>query len=234
MRTGPGRAFALETLNDMNQDIWNNWLNNFTWILNVAKRRHWDYEPLGILPTIPATDVTALEVELGIQFPPDFKEVLVHFAGGVTLQWHMGEDNPGGIYREIFSGGGRGYLWDFDRLKDLYDYYLGWMDAVFAQQQKEADPTWLKKIPFINVLNGDMIAFGEATDEGHPVVYLSHEQSDLHGYPLGKNFVDFMNRWSNIGCIGTEDWQLEPFYDFRKKELKLDGREVGKWKEWLS
>lgn len=219
----------------MTQDIWNEWINNFEWIINIAKRRHWDYEPLNVQPTVPAVDITVLEAELGLEYPSDFKEVLIRYSGAVHLSWHMGEDNPGGIYREIFCGGGRGYLWDFDRLKDNYDYYLGWMDAILSEGELDKyDKIWQNKIPFINVLNGDMIAFGEATEQGHPVIYLSHENDELHGCPLGHNFVDFISRWSNIGCVGTEDWQFEPFYDFKKRELKTEGREVERWKEWLS
>ena len=34
---------------------------------------------------------------------------------------------------------------------------------------------------------------------------------NFHGQILGENFIDFMNKWTQLGCVGTEDWQFEPF-----------------------
>jgi len=66
-----------------------------------------------------------------------------------------------------------------------------------------------------------------------PVIYLSHDGSDNHGMKVGNNFIDFITRWSNIGCPGTEDWQIEPFYNYNNKQIDLTGERVSAWKKWL-
>lgn len=57
-----------------------------------------------------------------------------------------------------------------------------------------------------------------------PVVYLSHEDGDLHGYRLGHNFIDFIDKWTQIGCPGLKDWQLEPFIESETSTINPNGK----------
>ena len=43
------------------------------------------------------------------------------------------------------------------------------------------------------------------------MVYLSHDDGEGHGFRLGDNFADFIDRWTLLGCPGAEDWQMLPF-----------------------
>ena len=81
------------------------------------------------------------------------------------------------------------------------------------------------------------------TDEDSPMRYprvgvrtpvLSHDGSDFHGKRLGYNFIDFITRWSNVGCFGPEDWQFEPFHNGAENVLELEGDKVNNWKKWLT
>ncbi|MEL7121761.1 MAG: hypothetical protein AAFO07_20095 [Bacteroidota bacterium] len=82
-------------------------------------------------------------------------------------------------------------------------------------------------------IDGDLITFDQEAINGNPVIYLSHDDDDLHGAQLGDNFVDFISKWANLGCVGTEAWQFEPFYDYENKLLKSEGKVIDDWKTWL-
>jgi hypothetical protein len=90
-------------------------------------------------------------------------------------------------------------------------------------------------VPFIAVPNGDFIAFSKTIVNGcSEVIYLSHDDGRLHGRRLAGTFVEFISRWSNIGCVGPEDWQLVPFYDFERGQISFDSPSVLKWKSLLN
>ncbi len=103
-------------------------------------------------------------------------------------------------------GGGRGYIWDFDELENAYSGYtclienLEEIDLEIYKELKEdyekIKHFWCTKIPFLSILNGDLIAFGKK-EKGYPVFYLSHETYEFNIFKLGDNFIDFMNKWTN-------------------------------------
>lgn len=223
----------------MNDSIWQEWINNFEWILAIAKKRKWSFKEFKIQPPIEKKLVKKLENKLGISYPDDFKEVLTKYASGVYLNWQIKGEETEGQFREIFCGGGRGHLWNFSNLESLYQDYLDWLIVCFEDMEDEDmgdefNKIWHNKIPFIDVPNGDKITFGKKTEKGNPVIYLSHEGDDFHGSKLGDNFIDFMTKWSNLGCVGTEDWQFEPFIDFENKTYDYKENVVNEWKGWLN
>jgi hypothetical protein len=67
-----------------------------------------------------------------------------------------------------------------------------------------------------------------------PVIYLDHEHGRRHGIRLGSNFVDFITRWSNLGCPGLEIERMMPFYDPVQNLLMDSGEVVENWKRWVS
>ena len=60
------------------------------------------------------------------------------------------------------------------------------------------------KLGFMNVPNGDVIAFDMKESEINPsVVYLSHDDGEGHGYILGKDFNTYLEpfivqRWRSF------------------------------------
>lgn len=217
----------------MNQENWNNWINRINWIIGIAKRRGWDYSELEIKEPISESAFEILENELGLVYPTDFKEVLTKYSSGLLFNWQIEGEETEGEFAEIFCGAGRGYLWDFETLRDDYKNIQGWIKECFPNPEDEYDKVWHNKIPFLDVPNGDVIAFADKTEKGNPVIYLSHEGDDFHGQILGDNFVDFIDKWTQLGCVGTEDWQFEPFYSYEKKELLIDDSKLMAWIEWL-
>ena len=68
------------------------------------------------------------------------------------------------------------------------------------------------KLGFMNVPNGDVIAFDMKESEINPsVVYLSHDDGEGHGYILGKDFNTYLEQLLLVGACGNEDWQMLPF-----------------------
>ena len=76
------------------------------------------------------------------------------------------------------------------------------------------------KLGFMNVPNGDAIAFDMKESEINPsVVYLSHDDGEGHGYILGKDFNTYLEQLLLVGACGNEDWQMLPFCLDAQSEL---------------
>lgn len=218
----------------MNQELWKTWVSNWNWIIKIAEERGWNVrDALEIKKPVSIDVVDKVEKANHIVLPIEFKEILTGYASKVSFTWFIEDEETTGEYREIFCGGSDP-IWDLKNFKSLKENYEGWKQDCFPDIEDEYDKIWHNKTPFIHVSTGDMIAFDmEKGNSNCPVIYLSHDGSDSHGLKLGDNFVDFMARWSNIGCPGTEDWQIEPFYNYESKQIEIMGDKVNNWKKWL-
>jgi len=219
----------------MEKALWEKWVSDWNWIMAIARKRNWQTRPLEIKPPIDITEIILLEENIGIRYPEEFKYVLANYSSGVYFKWQMKDEEPEDELKCVFSGGGRGCLWDFSFLKNDFDNYTGWVTKCFSNPEDPYDKMWQNKVPFLDVPTGDVIAFdtSESAIES-PIIYLSHDGADFHGKRLAKNFIDFITQWSNLGCVGTEDWQFEPFYDYEKMELMGTGPQIDRWKDWLN
>ena len=66
------------------------------------------------------------------------------------------------------------------------------------------------KLGFMNVPNGDVIAFDMKESEINPsVVYLSHDDGEGHGYILGKDFNSYLDAQSGIvsDCENAKEYR---------------------------
>jgi SMI1 / KNR4 family (SUKH-1) len=218
----------------MDKITWKKWLSDWNWILEIAKRRNWDYDSLIIKPTINIDEINKIEDEFQIKYPLEFKAVLTTFSSGVLFNWQIENEKTEGEFRQIFRGCGGGYLWDIETLRSDFENYIGPVQACFPDINDEYDKIWHNKVPFLDVPNGDMIVFDTSErQENCPIIYLSHDGSEFHGSRLAENFIEFISRWSNLGCVGTEDWQFEPFYDYDKEMIKNSDPIINRWKNWL-
>lgn len=98
---------------------------------------------------------------------------------------------------------------------------------------KPPDCVWHNKLGFMEVGKGDYIAFDLLVPNDPPVVYLSHDDGQGHGFILGHNFIDFMNRWTRIGCVGREGWQMFPFLEGPNTGIMPDSENAIKWRDYL-
>jgi hypothetical protein len=92
---------------------------------------------------------------------------------------------------------------------------------------------WRNKTPFMEVGNGDYIAFDVSQGDEHcPVIYLDHEGDEFGGSRLGLNFIDFITRWSNLGC--PNPISLFRAHDAHQNLLMDSGEVFENCKRWLN
>lgn len=110
---------------------------------------------------------------------------------------------------KIFSAN---FLISLEEFADAEKARNGWVENCFTNEEDEYDAVWYNKLGFMNVPNGDVIAFDMKESEINPsVVYLSHDDGEGHGYILGKDFNTYLEQLLLVGACGNEDWQMLPF-----------------------
>jgi hypothetical protein len=57
----------------MNQEIWQNWIDNIQWILDISKKRKWDTDELVIKKPVKLQKIESIEKQIGVLYPDDFK-----------------------------------------------------------------------------------------------------------------------------------------------------------------
>ncbi len=207
------------------------WVRRWQAALDACQRMGGEAHEMAILPPASEEDIAQVEAEIGRVLPTSFRKVLTEFSGHLSLDWYL-PDNvvlPQEL-REIFSGE---CSWGLPQLREAIKNYHGWLETNFADVEDSYDSVWHNKLAFAQVANGDLLAFDLKFVPDPPVVYLSHDGGDGHGYRLGDNFIDFIDRWSLLGCPGSEDWQMMPFLPNATGGLDPYGENARKWREWF-
>jgi hypothetical protein len=175
--------------------------------------------------------IRSTEGTLGNPLPDSLRRVLLDFSSAVSIRWRLPRDFelPEAL-REIFGGE---LIWDVRRLVEVEQERASWQQNVFPNAGNAYDVVWHNKLGFMTVPNGDVIAFDLAGGSDPPVVYLSHDDGEGHGYRLGDNFADFIDRWSSLGCPGPEDWQMMPFVESATSGLLPDCENAKQWRQLI-
>lgn len=216
----------------MDDLIWQQWVKSWHRVVESMGQRGYESGEVTIAPPALPQEIATLESTLGSALPVEFAYIVTHYSAKVSLYWHLGRsineeewqrrEFPA-PYDPVFSSWAEA-LWD---IKCLFDPLEEYIDS--------DDPIWKNKLAFLPVMNGDCIAFDMSQGmENCPIVYLSHENGSNHGRRLADNFVEFITRWSNIGCPGPEDWQMEPFLEGTQGGLLASGEVVEQWKHLLN
>jgi hypothetical protein len=155
----------------------------------------------------------------------------LNYSAQIRIEWQLrGKPEMPTAFREIFAGECR---WDLALLPVLEERYHDWLKA-FPLVNDKYDGPWHNKFPVLEVGNGDMLAIDVSAPNQQPVVYLSHEGDDsLHGFWLGRDFEDYVDRLSLLGCVGAEDWQLLPFVSGSRSSLETDSTNARHWRTWF-
>lgn len=155
-------------------------------------------------------DVEAIEAELGLRLPYELRDFLLNFSGHCEFMACLPDDfNLPYELRQIFSAE---FVIATDSVLDAEDRRREWVEDCFGNQADEYDRVWHNKLGIMTVANGDVIALDIGIDkENPPVVYLSHDDGEGHGYILGKTFGEYIENLILIGACGNEDWQVLPF-----------------------
>jgi hypothetical protein len=175
--------------------------------------------------------VEAIERQLGLRLPSSFHRVLLGYAGSLDIAWQLPEGAaPPPEFRRIFAGECR---WDLGGLPELQARYLKWVTDCFRDAEDPYDRVWHNKLAILEVGNGDMLGIDLAAPGAEPVVFLSHDDSEQHGYWLGRDFEDYVDRLSRLGCVGAEDWQWAMFTEDDRSGLVAEGALADRWRGWF-
>lgn len=155
-------------------------------------------------------EVEELENRLERKLPLQIKDFFLNYSRRCEFSAFLPDDFelPDEL-EEIFSAT---FLISLEEFADVEDARKGWIEDCFTDEEDEYDAVWYHKLGFMHVANGDIIAFDIKEDESNPpVVYLSHDDGDGHGYILGKDFDTYFEQLLLVGACGNEDWQMLPF-----------------------
>lgn len=189
-------------------------------------------EPALIEVQPPATieEIVRIEDLLGIPIPTSMRRVLATITKGVEIDWQLPEgiDPPEPISSVSYSS----FKWSLDTLVEMERKRGEWVHHCFSNLSDPYDAVWHRKLAIISVPNGDMHAIDLSRSDG-PVVYLSHDDGEGHGYTMGKNFEDYLERMIALGAPGPEDWLLVPFVESATSGIDPDGSNGMLWRKWF-
>jgi len=156
---------------------------------------------------------------------------MLEYSRSTQIEWALPEGTAvPEPFRQIWSGECR---WNLALLAELQETYQSCLE-LFSNPTDYWDGPWQDKFPVLEVGNGDMLGIDLTNPDQQPVVYLSHEGDDsVHGYWLGTDFEDYIDRLSLLGCVGSEDWQLKPFVSGPRSLLETTGENARQWREWF-
>ena len=161
-----------------------------------------------------AKRIARYEAKYARRMPDPLSAFFLNAAEFVTFSWHgAGQAATFGGQR-VENPSGRLHV----RLRDVIPVVRldGWNPAKWRREEvaflgddaAEIRVLLENTTAFMAVGNGDYLVID--TRDGQ-VKYLSHDDPEAMGVVLGSDFEAFMTRWSALGCIGPEIWQLQPF-----------------------
>ncbi|PFS61708.1 SMI1/KNR4 family protein [Bacillus cereus] len=175
--------------------------------------------------------IIQVEEKLGVILPNSFKKVLLEFSGNFSLRWFLPDDMEiPNEFSEIFCGTPH---WSLENLFEFEKERKDWIDTVFPNPEDEYDVVWHNKLAFCEVGNGDYLAFDMKNDIDAPVIYLSHDNGEGHGYKIANNFIEFIDNWSRVAFVGCEDWQWLPFTTRFDSGINSDDEPAKRFRNWL-
>jgi hypothetical protein len=196
-----------------------------------ACERHGGTGSVRVGRTLERAELAAIEEELGVALPDSLADLFTRVAADVDVSWMLPVDCEGPAQlRELAWGR---CAWDARRLPELERIRRGWIEAMFSNRDDEYDRVWSDKLAIIDVPNGDLIAVDNSRPDRTPVVYLSHDGGESHGRVLGYSILDFIDRWTLIGCVGPEDWLMTPFLHPDRPYLDSAGDIASSWRDWF-
>lgn len=178
-------------------------------------------------------EIQKVEAEMGFGLPGEFREVLKGYAKSIDISWSFDESTEDKIPEPFKDKVSSGWCcWDLNQLKDINHYKNELVQTCFIELDVPGAEQLLNTFAFLTVPNGDYLLIDMNSPDA-PVTYLSHEMDKMHGYRLGNSFIDFIEKWTLIGCVGPEDWQLEPFIKDASAGIDADSSIAARFREFV-
>lgn len=198
-------------------------LSSWEQILHKLSKNNGNVHPIEIGKRATIQEIEAKEREMGYQLPPSYKYILQNLGKSLSFYYSFSEDTMiPSEFNEIFSGE---INWNIDYLQNLDEL----ADELF-EDGEDYGKTLRGKLEFSHAGNGDVYAFDMSVEsEEKPVIYWDHEE-DTVTY-IADSFIDYLLRITELGCIGSEKWQLE--YFLSDAGLATTSPSAVEWKQWF-
>jgi hypothetical protein len=184
-------------------------------------------------PPASEAEIAAVERRLGVGLPTGFRNTLRDFSRRVSFSWYCDPYDckiaaPPEPVLSVVAGTCH---WDLGRLEELDAVRQRWAQE-FNDPRQPFDQVWQRKVVAIQQDGyGNFLVLDLSADDA--VMYLSHDDEDAHGYRLGRDFVDFMDRWSQVGCAGPHARGWLPFTQGPQSLIEPDCQNARTWRKWI-
>ena len=207
------------------------WINRLKTVVTNVHKIGGEVEPLIIKEPASESQIKDIEDKLRCSLPISYKKFLLEFSSYLEWRWGLPDEMQlPDKFDELFGGIGSVGLSELLECETIRKESI---EIAFDDPNHQYDKVWHNKLAFFAVGNGDILAFDLSIPVDPPVVYVSHDDGEGHGYILGHNFIDFMDRWSKIGFVGGEDWQLLPFIESSTSGINPDSTNSKEWRELI-
>ncbi|MEH7084976.1 SMI1/KNR4 family protein [Neobacillus drentensis] len=192
-------------------------------ILQKLENNNGKVHPIEIGKKATIQEIEAKEKELGYHLPSSYKYILHNLGKSLSFYYSFSEDTMiPSEFTEIFSGE---INWNIDFLQNL-----NMLANELMEDGEDYGRSLRGKLEFSQVGNGDIYAFDMSVESDEkPVIYWDHEE-DTVTY-VADSFIDYLFRITELGCIGSEKWQLE--YFLSDTGLNTTSPASVKWKHWF-
>lgn len=181
--------------------------------------------PLTIANPATLEEITVIEKEIGYEIPFTFKKVLLEFSSSLSFKWSI-NNKIDELPKEIQNGFSGQCSWDINRIINYDQERLFVNEHYVSNPDDEWERLLYQKLPIFKTENGDVIAIDLADKFDGPIIYLSYHGNDDHGHILGKNFIDFIDKWIQLGCIGPNISHMKPFLNSFEGGLLIDSEQA--------
>jgi len=195
--------------------------------LQQIKKLGGNSRPLVFEPPASYDNIYEIEQTLNYRIPADFKNILLTESSHLEFKWFLPQNFglPQQL-RGIFCGElhwGTNFILQFNEDKD------NWIKQVFTNSNDDYDKVWHNKFVFQEVGNGDYLSIDLTPASYGKIIYLSHDDGEGHGYVMANTFTDLLNKWTQLGCIGAEDWQWLPFCENKTSGINPNCENANVW-----
>ncbi|NUU62071.1 SMI1/KNR4 family protein [Paenibacillus sp. JW14] len=186
------------------------WKRQWQWLVQALEQKGASTF-ITIDPPAPEREIAEAESRLRIQLPEEFRSLLKDGSGKVLVYWSL----PCETIKPFDVSGEIG--WGTDQL----------CFSDFADEEMEGQRRYLT---FHVAGNGDELLLDLGSPSGTSVVHWAHETAEFR--LLAPSITAFVDRVTELGCVGAEEWQYPYFCG--EFGLDLESGNSKRWKAWLN